>query len=65
MHRFRQAEPGKRRTAIIEELAWVICPPGYAQAVMMSTKWGEPMFSKAAVSITDDMARNLRIKPEA
>ncbi len=65
VHRFRQAEPGKRRTAIIEELAWVICPPGYAQAVMMSTKWGEPMFSKAAVSITDDMARNLRIKPEA
>ena len=65
VHRFRKAEPGKRRTAIIEELAWVICPPGSTQAVMMSTKWGEPMFSKAAISITDDMARNFRTKPEA
>jgi hypothetical protein len=65
VHRFRKAEPGKRRTAIIEELAWVICPPGSTQAVMMSTKWGEPMFSKAGISITDDMARNFRINPEA
>jgi hypothetical protein len=64
VHRFRKAEPRKRRTAIIEELAWVICPPGYTQAVMMSTKWGEPMFSKAGISITDDMARNFRIEPQ-
>lgn len=65
VHRFRKAGPGKRRTAIIEELAWVICPPGSTQAVMMSTKWGEPVFSKAAISIADDMAGNFRIKPEA
>ena len=65
VHRFRKAEPGKRRTHIIEELAWVICPPGSTQAVMMSTKWGEPMFSKAGISITDDMANNLRIEPKA
>jgi hypothetical protein len=65
VHRFRKAEPGKRRTPVIEELAWVICPPGSTQAVMMSTKWGEPMFSKAATSITDEMARNFRTKPQA
>ena len=65
VHRYRKAEPRKRRTAIIEELAWVICPPDSTQAAMMSTKWGEPMFSKAGISITDDMAANFRIKPQA
>jgi hypothetical protein len=65
VHRFRQAEPRKRLSPVIEELAWVICPPGSTQAVMMSTKWGEPMFSKAGISITDDMAKNFRIRPAA
>lgn len=65
VHRFRKAEPGNRRTRIIEELDWVICPPGSTQAVMMITNWGEPMFSKAGISIADDMAKNLRIEPEA
>ena len=61
VHRFRKADPAKRRTAIVEEIAWVICPPESTQAVMMSTKWGEPAFSKAATTIADDMAENFRI----
>jgi hypothetical protein len=64
VHRFRKADPAKRRSPIIEELAWVICPQGYTQAVMMSTKWGEPVFSQAAISIADDMAKNFRIEPK-
>jgi hypothetical protein len=65
VHRFRTADPApaKKRTAIVEELAWVICPPDSSQAVMMSTKWGEPAFSPAAVTIADDMAKNFRIEP--
>jgi hypothetical protein len=30
---------------------------------MMSTKWGEPAFGKAATTIADDMAKNFRIEP--
>jgi hypothetical protein len=63
VHRFRKADPAKRRTAIVEEIAWVICPPKSRQSVMMSTKWGEPGFSKAATTIADDMAKNFRIEP--
>ena len=63
VHRFRTADPAKRRTTIVEELAWVICPPESSQAVMMSTKWGETAFSKAAITIADDMAKNFRIEP--
>jgi len=63
VHRFRKADPAKRRTTIVEELAWVICPPESTQAVMMSTKWGEQAFSKAAITIADDMAKNFRIEP--
>jgi hypothetical protein len=63
VHRFRKADPAKKRTAIVEELAWVICPPGSTQAVMMSTKWGETAFSPAAITIADDMAKNFRIEP--
>ena len=62
VHRFRKADPVKKRTAIVEEIAWVICPPESSQAVMMSTKWGEPAFSQAAVTIADDMAENIRIE---
>jgi hypothetical protein len=65
VHRYRKLEPAKRRTRIVEELDWIICPSGSTQAVMMSTTWDEPMFSKAAISIADDMAKNFRIKPEA
>jgi hypothetical protein len=32
---------------------------------MMITTWDEPMFSKATISIADDMARNFRTKPQA
>jgi hypothetical protein len=63
VHRFRKADPVKKRTAIVEEIAWVICPPESSQAVMMSTKWGEPAFSPAAITIADDMAKNFRIEP--
>lgn len=65
VHRYRKLEPAKRRTRIVEELDWIICPSGSTQAVMMSTTWDELMFSKAAISIADDMAENFRIKPEA
>ncbi len=64
-HRHRKMDPGRRHTRIGEEVAWVICPPGSTQAVMMITRWGEPAFSKAAISIADDMAQNFRIKPAA
>jgi hypothetical protein len=61
VHRYRKADPHKRRTQVIEELDWVICPPDSTQAVMMITTWGEPAFSKAATTIADDMAKNFRI----
>jgi len=64
-HRHRKMDPGKRRSRIGEEVAWVICPLGSTQAVMMITYWAEPVFSKAAMTIADDMARNFRIKPAA
>ena len=63
LHRFRRLEPSKRRSRIVEELAWVICPPGSTQAVMMITTWSESAFSKVAISIADDMAQNFRIEP--
>jgi len=62
VHRYRKADPRKRRTSVIEELDWVICPPDSTQAVMMITTWGEPAFSKAAITIADDMAKNFRIE---
>lgn len=63
VHRFRKLEPDKRRTQIVEELAWFICPPGSTQAVMMITTWSESSFSKAGTDIADDMAKNFRIEP--
>jgi hypothetical protein len=63
VHRYRKADPRKRRTSIIEELDWIICPPDSTQAVMMITTWGEPAFSKVATTIADDMAKNFRIEP--
>ncbi|MGH3249824.1 MAG: hypothetical protein ACRDOI_26990 [Trebonia sp.] len=63
VHRFRKADPDKRRTRVIEEVAWIICPSASTQAVMMFTNWGEPMFSKAGITIADDMAQNFRIEP--
>jgi hypothetical protein len=65
VHRYRKAEPGKRRSHIGEELVWIIWPPESTTAVSLETRWMEPMFSKAAISITDDMARNFRTRPEA
>jgi hypothetical protein len=64
VHRFRRAEPGKRRSRIGEELVWIIWPPGSTTVISMATRWMEPMFSKAGISIADDMAKNFRIKPE-
>jgi hypothetical protein len=63
VHRFRKMEPGKRRSRIGEEVAWFICPPGSTQAVMMITRWAEPVFSKAAISIADEAAKNFRTEP--
>jgi hypothetical protein len=62
-HRHRKLDPGKRRSRIGEEVAWFICPPGSTQAVMMFTRWAEPVFSKAAMTIADDMAQNFRTEP--
>ena len=62
-HRHRKLDPSKRRSRIGEEVAWVICPPGSTQAVMMFTRWAEPVFTKAAMTIADDMARNFRTEP--
>jgi hypothetical protein len=62
VHRYRKLEPAKRHTRIVEELDWVICPPDSTQAVMMITTWGEPAFSKVAITIADDMAKNFRIE---
>jgi hypothetical protein len=63
VHRYRKLEPAKRHTRIVEEVDWVICPPDSTQAVMMITTWDEPTFSKVAITIADDMAKNFRIEP--
>ena len=65
VHRFRKTQPTNRRSQIGEEVAWFIWPPESVLAVMMFTRWMEPMFSKAGVSIADDMAKNFRIEPKA
>jgi hypothetical protein len=62
-HRFRKAEPTKRNTRIGEELVWIIWPPESTAIVSMATRWMEPAFSKAAITIADDMAKNFRIEP--
>lgn len=62
VHRFRKEDPGKRRSAIVEELAWVICPPDSSQAAMMSTKWAESAFSKAGTTIADNIAKHFRVE---
>ena len=63
VHRFRRSDPARRQSTIIEEMFWLICPPGSTQAALMLTDWGETAFSEAAISIADDMAQNFRIKP--
>jgi hypothetical protein len=63
VHRYRKLEPDKRRTEIVEELSWVICPPGSTQAAMIATTWSESGFSTPGTKIADDMARNFRIEP--
>jgi hypothetical protein len=63
VHRFRKMERDKRRSRIGEEVDWIICPPHSTQAVMMLTSWSEPVFSKAAISIADEMAKNFRTEP--
>jgi len=65
VHRYRRAKPTKRRGPIGEEVAWFIWPPGSTFAVMMFTRWMEPAFSKVAITIADDMAKNFRIEPTA
>jgi len=63
VHRFRKAEPAKRRTPLGEEVAWFIWPPDSTVTVMMFTRWMESAFSKPGTTIADDMASNLRIEP--
>ena len=63
VHRFRRSDPGHRKSTIIEEVTWLICPPGSTQAALMATDWSETAFSEAAISIADDMAQNFRIEP--
>jgi hypothetical protein len=65
VHRYRKAEPAKRRSRIGEEVVWVIWPPGSTAIVSMATRWMETAFSKAAITIADDMAKNFRIEPKA
>jgi hypothetical protein len=65
VHRFRKAKPTQRRSRIGEEVAWFLWPPGSTLAVMMFTRWMEPAFSDAAITIADDMANNFRIEPKA
>jgi hypothetical protein len=62
-HRFRKAAANKRHTRIGEEIVWVIWPPESTVIVSMATRWMEPAFSKAAITIADDMAQNFRIEP--
>jgi hypothetical protein len=63
IHRFRKLEPGKRRSRISEEVTWFIFPPDSTQSMMMITRWAEPVFSKAATRIADDMAQSFRTEP--
>jgi hypothetical protein len=65
IHRFRRVDPEKRRNRIGEEVTWFIWPPDSALAVMMITRWLEPVFSEAGIKIADDMAQNFRVEPLA
>jgi hypothetical protein len=65
VHRFRKVDPDQRRSRMGEEVTWFIWPPDSAVAVMMVTRWLEPVFSEAGAKIADDMARNFRVEPLA
>jgi hypothetical protein len=65
IRRFRKADPAKRRSRIGEEVVWVLWPRETTAIISMATRWMEPMFSKAGISIADDMAKNFRIEPKA
>lgn len=65
VHRFRKVDPDQRRSRIGEEVTWFIWPSDSPVAVMMVTRWLEPVFSEAGAKIADDMARNFRVEPLA
>jgi hypothetical protein len=62
VHRYRKADPGKRRSTIIEEIVWLVWPPGWTFTIVMSVRWGQPVFAEAGAVIADEMAQNFRIE---
>jgi hypothetical protein len=63
-HRYRKVDPGKRRSKIMEEIAWLVWPPDTSTVVIMTTHCEEPAFSEAAAVIADGIARNFRVEPK-
>jgi hypothetical protein len=63
VHRFRKAEPDKRRSRIGEELVWLIWPPDTTAVIAIEVRWFESAYSEAATNIADDMARSFHAKP--
>jgi hypothetical protein len=64
VHRYRKGEPGKQRSRIIEEITWLVWPPGYEITIALSTLWGQTVFAKAGAVIADEMAQNFRVEPK-
>jgi hypothetical protein len=62
VHRYRKTDPGKRRSTIMEEIVWLVWPPGSTFTIAMSTRWGQPVFAEAGAVIADEMAQNFRIE---
>lgn len=65
VHWYRKAEPDKRRSMVVEEIVWLVWPPGSMFTVAMTTSWGQPAFSKAGAVIADQIARNFRAEPKS
>lgn len=64
VHRYRRADPGKRRSKIMEEIVWLVWPPqDPTVTIAMSTRWVQPVFAQAGAVIADEMAENFRIEP--
>ncbi len=63
VHRHRRTDPSKRRSAIGEELVWLIWPPESTVVIAIAVRWLETVYSEAGVKIADDMARNFRVEP--
>ena len=64
VRRIRKVDPGKRRSKTMAEIIWLVWPPGSSAVVMMTTRWNEVSFSRAAGIVADGIARHFRVDPK-